>query len=195
MIEVRGVMWRRAADVLPTAAGVAVDGTARIAEGAWFNGTFGSIHIGAGVEIFPGVYIFGNGGILELGDRVRIFPHCFLSVGEGEIRVGDETHMAPHGAYYGHGGLRIGARCAFSAGVVVSTIHHDRSPGDPRPFVDRPTVRAPIGIGDNVWVAANAVVSAGARIAPSTVVGAGSVVIGMLDGGGFFTGAPARRHP
>ena len=67
-------------------------------------------------------------------------------------------------------GIQLGERCLFAPGVKLISANHSNS-------VDRTTVAAaPIIIGNDVWVGANAVILPGVQIGDNCIVGAGSIV-------------------
>ena len=105
--------------------------------------------------------------------------------------------------------LTIGANCQVNYGVliavrervtigdnvlignlsVISDVAFPTRPDALAPDDDPPQ---PIEIGDDVWLAARVTVMPGARIGRGAVIGAGSVVRGMIPPGVVAMGNPAR---
>jgi putative colanic acid biosynthesis acetyltransferase WcaF len=56
-----------------------------------------------------------------------------------------------------------------------------------------PLVRAPIEIGDEAWICADAFVGPGVMVGARAVVGAGAVVMRSVQEGKIVTGNPARE--
>jgi acetyltransferase-like isoleucine patch superfamily enzyme len=102
--------------------------------------------------------------------------------------------------------LAIGDYAFFNEGVSVCatkliTIGHHVKVGDNvyifdtdfHPVCpDTPTSQAPVVIGDNVWICANAVILAGAEVGDHSVIGAGSIVTGKIPSRCVAAGNPAR---
>ncbi len=129
----------------------------------------------------------------------------------GDIALGDpiafrgRTARAEVGASPG-GRLTIGARGFVNQGatIVATTdiaIGDDVRIGDNVAIYDSdhhaveqgaPVRRAPVRIGDNVWIARGAVVLPGASIGDHAVVAAGAVVNGDVPARSLVAGAPAR---
>ena len=118
----------------------------------------------------------GRGCRLKPGLRVK-FPwrlwagaHCWL--GE-DVWI---DNLAP---------VRLGDRVCLSQGAYLCTGNHDfRSPG----FDLRPGA---IELGDDVWVAAAAVLAPGTCLGPGTIAGLGAVVSGRWPAGVILRGNPA----
>lgn len=68
---------------------------------------------------------------------------------------------------------------------IYDTDFHEVSP-------DTPTRRAPVCIGNNVWIGAQSIVLAGSTIGDHCVIGAGSVVTGKIPAKSLAVGSPAR---
>lgn len=114
-------------------------------------------------------------------------PHAWI-VGEPEIGKG--TWIGAFTVIDGSGGLRIGDGCDISSGAHIythSTVRRCTS-GRGHPDVDR----APVRIGDRVFIGANAVIQMGVTIGDEAVVGAGAVVTRDVPGRAVVTGVPAR---
>jgi acetyltransferase-like isoleucine patch superfamily enzyme len=108
----------------------------------------------------------------------------------GDPAIGDGTWVGAFTVLDGSGGLRIGRGCDISCGVQIYTHNTVRRCVTAReyPHVDR----APVTIGDHVFLGANAVVLMGVTIGDRAVVGAGAVVTKDVPPGTVVTGVPAR---
>lgn len=109
----------------------------------------------------------------------------------GDPDIGLGTWIGAFTVVDGSGGLRIGAGCDISCGVHIythSTVKRCVS-GRAHEQVDR----APVRIGDRVFLGANAVVMMGVTIGDEAVVGAGAVVTKDVPARAVVTGVPARR--
>lgn len=71
----------------------------------------------------------------------------------------------------------IGRHCLIGPNVGIYDFDHGHELNGV-PFSSQGMETAPVEIGDNVWIGANAVILKGARIGSDTVVGAGAVVSG-----------------
>ncbi|TQN41503.1 succinyltransferase-like protein [Blastococcus colisei] len=114
-------------------------------------------------------------------------PHAWVI---GDPVVGEGTWIGAFTMIDGSGGLTIGTGCDISSGVHVYTHSSARRCVSGRSF---PAVeRAPVHIGDYVFVGANAVVNMGVTIGDHSVVGAGAVVSRDVPPYTVVAGVPAR---
>lgn len=108
----------------------------------------------------------------------------------GDPQVGEGTWIGAFTVIDGSGGLRIGRGCDISCGAQIYTHSSARRcvSGRAYPQVDR----APVTIGDRVFVGANAVVQMGVSIGDGAVIAAGAVVTSDVASGAVVAGVPAR---
>jgi acetyltransferase-like isoleucine patch superfamily enzyme len=114
-------------------------------------------------------------------------PHAWV-IGEPEVGAG--TWIGAFTVIDGSGGLRIGRGCDISSGVQIYTHSSARRcvSGRAHPTVDR----APVTIGDHVFVGAGAIIMMGVTVGDRAVVGAGAVVTRDVPAGTVVAGVPAR---
>src|SRR3954451_7907313 len=114
-------------------------------------------------------------------------PHAWIS---GEPQIGAGTWIGAFTVIDGSGGLTIGAGCDISSGAQIYTHSSVRRCVSGRDF---PTVeRAPVRIGNHVFVGAGAIVNMGVTIGDHSVVAAGAVVTGDVPAFTVVAGVPAR---
>lgn len=113
----------------------------------------------------------------------------------GEPKIGTETWIGYFCLIDGSGGLTIGRHCSIASGVQIYT--HDTVrwaiEGLEKDHVEYSHVdRAPVTIGDKVYIGANAVILKGVEIGDQCVIGAGAVVTRSLPPRSIAAGVPAR---
>ncbi|KIQ11805.1 hypothetical protein RU01_18410 [Rhodococcus sp. MEB064] len=134
------------------------------------------IVLGAGVTVGRGASVMGSGVVSE--------PGIGITVGEG-------TAIGMYNVVWGQGGVHIGAQCLLGPHVVI--VSEDHAAGDVTTPINRQGfVRAPIVIGDDVWLGAGVVVTSGVTIGNGAIIGAGSVVTKDVAAGDVVGGVPAR---
>lgn len=147
------------------------------------------------VFIHPSVEVSLSGGGRI---RARVNKRIFISRGSvirasgGTIELGDGVFFNQNCMVVSHVGIRLGRECMLGPNVSVFDSDHRFDRTDVA-FADQGYVKAPVEIGDNVWLGANVVVTRGCTIGSSVVVGANSIAKGHLEGGSLYAGAPLRR--
>lgn len=139
---------------------------------------------------------FGREGI-EIGDRVSIREHAWIQItsrldqpGEG-LRIGSDSYIGPRCMLGAGGGIRVGARVLFGAGVqLLAEDHVFQDPGTD--IRDQGVARRGIVIEDDAWLGNAVIVLDGVTIGKGAVVGAGSVVTRDVPAGMVAAGNPAR---
>lgn len=108
----------------------------------------------------------------------------------GDPVIGAGTWIGAFTVIDGSGGLTIGAGCDISCGVQIYTHSTARRCVSGRAHAD--VERAPVTIGDRVFVGANAVINMGVTIGDESVIGAGAVVTRDVPPRTVVAGVPAR---
>lgn len=109
---------------------------------------------------------FCYGYNIDIGDMVYINFNCNF-IDDGKITIGDKT--------------------MFGAGVTIATVGHPLNP-DMREYM----YTAPVTIGKNCWIGANATICPGVTIGDNSVIGAGSVVTKDIPSNVIAVGNPCK---
>jgi acetyltransferase-like isoleucine patch superfamily enzyme len=131
--------------------------------------------------------VIGDGAVIDA--FVKIKP----AGGSGDVVIGPGAVINSGCVLYTGNGIRIGANVLIAANCTLAPVDHAfDDPARPiRAQGFRPS-RGGIEIGEDVWIGANSVLLDGARIGAGSVIGAGSLVRGVLPGFCVAHGTPAR---
>lgn len=105
----------------------------------------------------------------------------------GNLVMGAHSVLAEGVDCYNMAPLSVGDYTIVSQRVYLCGGTHDYT------IASNPLVVRPITIGSNVWIAAEAMVAPGCRVADGCVVGARAMVHGALEPWSVYSGNPARR--
>jgi acetyltransferase-like isoleucine patch superfamily enzyme len=129
------------------------------------------VRTGPGTRMAPNIS-FRNGERIETGRDCHIGERCYLWAGDstGRIVMGDFVSLAPE--------------------VFITASDYQFVPGTP--FRQQPKRERDIIIGNDVWLGARVVVTAGVTIGDGCIVGAGAVVTRDIPAGSIAAGVPAK---
>ncbi len=119
-------------------------------------------------------------------EDLGLFPPFNTDCGKN-ITVGRGVFINSGCKFQDQGGIWIGDRTLIGHNVVLATLNHDLAPeqrGD--------LIPAPIHIGSDVWIGANATVLPGVTIGDGAVVAAGAVVTRDVTARTVVGGVPAK---
>lgn len=119
-------------------------------------------------------------------ETFAIFPPFYADFGKN-ISIGRNVFINSGCRFQDQGGISIGDRALIGHAVVMATLNHDLAPG--RRASMHP---APILIGTDVWVGANATILPGVTIGDNAIVAAGAVVTRDVLPNTIVGGVPAR---
>jgi acetyltransferase-like isoleucine patch superfamily enzyme len=107
------------------------------------------------------------------------------------ILVGDDTFLGSSCEFNISKHISIGRNCLIASGVKF--VDHDHGTDSDTAMRFQPSTAAPIIIGDDVWIGANAVILQGVHIGTGAVVAAGAVVRSTVAPYEMVGGVPAKH--
>ena len=137
--------------------------------GAWLRNFFLPYKNGSDVRILDGVQI-DKPSLLKIGSRVSINRGVVINAGGG-IEIGSDVLIGPNAIIYSQ-------NHAYLDPVI---------PVAQQGYVFKRTV-----IGNNVWIAASAIILPGVHVGSGAVVAAGAVVTKNVEENTVVAGNPAR---
>lgn len=158
---------------------------------AWIKWTYENVHIDWSVRLDKNIDIWvSDGGSLAIGPGSQIDRDCRLVARGGDIRIGSGCYIRRGTTITARDSIRIGNDVLIAEFVTIRDQDH-RIDGEGA-IKDLGFVCAPIVIGDGAWIAAKCTVLRGCAIGTGAVVGANSVVKGLVPDNAVVVGAPAR---
>ena len=115
-----------------------------------------------------------------------LFPPFYTDFGKN-ITLGKHVFINAGCKFQDQGGIFIDDGALIGHGVVLATLNHDLAPEKRQALHP-----APIHIGKNVWIGANAVICSGVTIGENAVVAAGAVVVRDVEANTVVGGVPAK---
>ncbi len=125
----------------------------------------------------------------ELGSQSTVEDYCVVNNGVGPVRIGDHSRVGIGSVVIGP--VTIGSQVIIAQHVVISGLNHGYEAVQV-PIRQQPVTSRPVVIGDECWIGANVVITAGVRIGKHAVVAAGSVVTKDVPAYSVVAGNPAR---
>ena len=129
-------------------------------------------------------------GKIIISDNVSIDNFCLLLAQKGTLTIGK-------GTYLGHGthictidNINIGENCLIAAYCIIRDMKHGTEVGIP--INEQKQDANPVIVGDDVWLGAHTVVTAGVTIGDGTIIGANSVVTKDIASGKIAAGVPTK---
>ncbi len=122
----------------------------------------------------------------QVDESFRLFPPFYTDFGKN-ITLGKNVFINAGCKFQDQGGIFIDDGALIGHGVVLATLNHDLAPEKRQQLHP-----APIHIGKNVWIGANAVICSGVTIGENAVVAAGAVVVRDVEANTVVGGVPAK---
>lgn len=147
--------------------------------------------LGAGAYFQRGVRIELRGGSIAIGPNTHIRDGAVLK-SAGELTIGEEVTVSFGDVLACTERIEIGDLCGLGERVTITDSDHTHD-GSDHHYLAQPLRLAPVKLGRNVLVSANAVVLKGATIGDNAVVAAGAVVgKGEHPAAHLLAGVPAK---
>ena len=125
----------------------------------------------------------------SIGKRSVVESFSCINNAVGDAVIGDYTRIGLHCTVIGP--VTIGNHVNLAQGITVSALNHNFE--DTRLRIDEQGVNtSEIVIDDDVWIGANAVITAGVHIGRHSVVAAGAVVTKDVPEYSVVGGVPAK---
>lgn len=119
-------------------------------------------------------------------ESFAMFPPFYTDCGKN-ITIGKNVFINSGCRFQDQGGITLGDGTLIGHNVVMATLNHDFDPKK------RSTTHpAPIVIGKNVWVGANATILSGVSVGDNSIIAAGAVVTKDVPANTVVGGVPAR---
>ena len=130
------------------------------------------VSLGRGTVVKPLAVVQSSGGAVRFGQHCAVSSFVHISTGAGDIVAGDYVRIGPNCTLVG------GTKQVHAKGILIKDQPESEARG--------------LWIGDDVLMGAGVVVLPGARIERGAVIGAGSVVSGIVPEYAIVAGVPAK---
>lgn len=137
---------------------------------------------------WPHMVSIGNNCLFENAVLLKI-DHPYTT--ETLLQIGDDVFIGTGTEFNVAEFVRIGSRALIASGCRI--IDHDHGTKRGMAIRDQPSDCAPIHIGSDCWIGANAVILRGVTLGDGAVVAAGAVVTKSIPPNEIWAGVPAKR--
>ena len=124
-----------------------------------------------------------------LGENSVIEDFCTVNNGVGDVYIGDRSLIGMGNVIIGP--VSIGNDVILAQNIVISGLNHGYEDIHIPPSLQK-IIKKAIVLEDNIWIGANAVITAGVKIGKHSVIGAGSVVTKNIPAYSVAVGNPAK---
>ena len=133
---------------------------------------------GSFVDVSLSSRVYGKtGGSVSLGKGVTINRNATIAAVGGIIEIGRKCSLGRNCTIVAHEKISIGENCMFGPGVTM--YDHDHL-FDSTGVITQGYKTGAISIGSQCWIGANAIILRGTQIGDGCVIGAGTVVRGVI---------------
>ena len=127
---------------------------------------------------------------LSIGSNVIFKDYSRICVADenAEISIGKNTSIGHHTFIFAKKNISIGSNCMIAPFVYI--VDNDHNFNDKELLIDSNLECEDITIQDNVWIGAHSIILKGSKIQSGSVIGAGSVVKGVVEENSVVAGNP-----
>jgi acetyltransferase-like isoleucine patch superfamily enzyme len=148
------------------------------------------LEIGAGTRIGATTHFHLRGGSVRIGEACEIRDGCVLKTTGGDIELEGRSFMSYGCVLHATERVVMEERVVLAERVTLVDSTHETDGSDTH-WASIPVPTAPVVVGANCVVYANAVLTMGTHVGPNSQVAAGAVVRGEHPPGVLLAGAPA----
>jgi acetyltransferase-like isoleucine patch superfamily enzyme len=154
------------------------------------------IYIGAFLRIFPGPEglllrgLFYRLMFKKCGGGLLLYPSVYI-IFSRHISTGQRVAVNVNTYIDGRGGITIGDHVLIGPNCVISSCEHTID-DQKVPIYQQAVKYAPITIGNDVWIGANAFIKCGVTVGDGSVIAAGTMVARNVPPNCIFGGVPGR---
>lgn len=141
------------------------------------------------IDIFAQVILYKNSN-LNFKNNLYVGNYSSIECKGGNIEMGENIFLNKFCRIVSYKNIRIGNDCIFGPNVSIYDHNHNYTNKE-KAIRNQGFKIDEVKIGNNVWVGANVVITAGAKIGNNVVIGANSVAKGTLDSDAVYCGNPA----
>lgn len=143
-------------------------------------------------RIYPSV----RGTTITIGAHTVVHEFVVIKAigGMGDVTIGSHCQLNSGTVLYSGCGISIGNDVLIAPSCVIAPANHEfRDPRVPIRLQRFMSSRGGVVIEDDVWIGANCTLLDGTHIGKGSIIAAGSVVNGKVDGYCIYAGTPARK--
>lgn len=122
----------------------------------------------------------------EVDESFGLFPPFYTDFGKN-IKVGKNVFINSGCCFQDQGGITLGDGCLIGHQVVIATLNHDL-----KASARASMIPAAVKLGKNVWVGAHATILPGVSVGDNVVIAAGAVVTRDVPENAVVAGVPAK---
>lgn len=157
-----------------------------------------ALHVDPTATVSPDARIYPSirGTKISIGAHTAIHEFVVIKAvgGTGDIRIGSHCQLNPGTVLYSGSGITIGNDVLIAPGCVISPANHEyRDPLTPIRMQRFMPSKGGVVIEDDVWIGAHCTLLDGTHIGKGSIIAAGSVVNGKVEGYSIYAGAPAKK--
>jgi len=128
---------------------------------------------------------------IEAGVMIDSFVKIKPAGGTGDLFIGEKSYINSGCVLYTGNGIRIGRGVLIASNCTLAPVNHAYESREKTILEQRfKPSKGGIIIEDDVWIGANVVILDGTHIQRGAVIGAQSVVKGVLESYGVYAGNP-----
>jgi acetyltransferase-like isoleucine patch superfamily enzyme len=154
--------------------------------------THSVVRFGPGSRIEDGVLLMLKGGQLEAGPRVELRRDVVVNLA-GRLRIDGDTPISWNSVIHCSNDVHLEEMAGLAEQVTVADSSHFFTTPDEHFWHN--VRKGAVRVGRNTWICPKVTLTRTADVGSHCIVGAGSVVVGVVPDGHLASGVPATSSP